>query len=42
MPMIEIRDVSKWYGSFQVLTDCTTSVEKGEVIELPRSPGMLD
>ncbi len=32
MAMIEIRDVSKWYGSFQVLTDCTTSVEKGEVI----------
>jgi len=32
MPMIEIRDVSKWYGSFQVLADCTTSVEKGEVI----------
>src|SRR6476659_3716509 len=32
MPMIEIRDVSKWYGTFQVLTDCTTKVEKGEVI----------
>ncbi|CAG0960606.1 sulfate transport system ATP-binding protein [Burkholderiales bacterium] len=32
MPMIEIRDVSKWYGSFQVLKDCTTNVEKGEVI----------
>jgi glutamate/aspartate transport system ATP-binding protein len=32
MPMIEIRNVSKWYGSFQVLTDCTTNVEKGEVI----------
>jgi glutamate/aspartate transport system ATP-binding protein len=32
MSMIEIKDVSKWYGSFQVLTDCTTSVEKGEVI----------
>src|SRR6185437_4962934 len=32
MAMIEIRNVSKWYGSFQVLTDCTTSVEKGEVI----------
>jgi len=32
MPMIEIKDVSKWYGTFQVLTDCTTSVEKGEVI----------
>jgi glutamate/aspartate transport system ATP-binding protein len=30
--MIEIKDVSKWYGAFQVLTDCTTKVEKGEVI----------
>jgi glutamate/aspartate transport system ATP-binding protein len=30
--MIEMKDVSKWYGSFQVLTDCTTSVERGEVI----------
>jgi len=32
MPMIEIRNVSKWYGSFQVLADCTTNVAKGEVI----------
>jgi len=32
MPMIEMKDVSKWYGSFQVLKDCTTNVEKGEVI----------
>src|ERR1700682_1270331 len=32
MPMIEIKDVSKWYGSFQVLTDCSTSVEKAELI----------
>ncbi|MEK7874951.1 MAG: amino acid ABC transporter ATP-binding protein, partial [Pseudomonadota bacterium] len=30
--MIEIRNVSKWYGSFRVLTDCTTKVEKGEVV----------
>ncbi|MBC7781435.1 MAG: amino acid ABC transporter ATP-binding protein [Proteobacteria bacterium] len=30
--MIDIRNVSKWYGAFQVLTDCTTSVEKGEVV----------
>ena len=30
--MIDIKDISKWYGSFQVLTDCTTNVEKGEVI----------
>jgi glutamate/aspartate transport system ATP-binding protein len=32
MPMISIDNVSKWYGQFQVLTDCTTQVEKGEVI----------
>jgi glutamate/aspartate transport system ATP-binding protein len=32
MPMIEMKDVSKWYGAFQVLKDCTTKVEKGEVI----------
>ena len=32
MAMIELKDVSKWYGSFQVLKDCTTSVAKGEVI----------
>ena len=30
--MIEINKVSKWYGSFQVLTNCTTSVQKGEVV----------
>ena len=30
--MIEIKNVSKWYGTFQVLADCTTSVAKGEVI----------
>jgi glutamate/aspartate transport system ATP-binding protein len=27
-----MQNVSKWYGQFQVLTDCTTKVEKGEVI----------
>ena len=32
MPMIDIRGVSKWYDKFQVLTDCTTHVEKGEVV----------
>jgi len=30
--VIEIRKVSKWYGSFQVLTDCTTTVARGEVV----------
>jgi glutamate/aspartate transport system ATP-binding protein len=32
MPMIEIQDVSKWYGDFQVLKDCSTTVDKGEVV----------
>lgn len=32
MSMIEFRNISKWYGSFQVLTDCTTRLEKGEVV----------
>jgi len=32
MPMIALRHVSKWYGSFQVLDDCTTEVAKGEVV----------
>ena len=30
--MIKINNVSKWYGQFQVLTDCTTEVAKGEVV----------
>ncbi|HEY6282144.1 MAG TPA: amino acid ABC transporter ATP-binding protein [Burkholderiales bacterium] len=30
--MIQINNISKWYGSFQVLSDCTTSVKKGEVV----------
>src|SRR5215469_11983476 len=30
--MIELKDVSKWYGAFQVLTACSTEVTKGEVV----------
>ncbi len=30
--MIEMRNVSKWYGDFQVLKNCTTRVDKGEVV----------
>jgi glutamate/aspartate transport system ATP-binding protein len=30
--MIELKEVSKWYGTFQVLTDCSTRVEKGDVV----------
>jgi len=30
--MISIDGVSKWYGQFQVLTDCTTELKKGEVV----------
>lgn len=32
MAMIEMKNVSKWYGSFQVLTNCTTIVNKGDVV----------
>lgn len=30
--MIEFKNVSKWYGAFQVLDDCSTRVSKGEVV----------
>src|SRR6478609_8885178 len=30
--MIEIKNVSKWYGPVQVLTDCTTTINKGDVV----------
>ena len=33
MPMITIDNVSKWYNpTFQVLKNCTTAVDKGEVV----------
>jgi glutamate/aspartate transport system ATP-binding protein len=32
MAMIELKSVSKWYGEKQVLIDCTTSVDKGDVV----------
>ena len=30
--MIEFKNVSKWYGAFQVLKNCTTQVSRGEVV----------
>jgi glutamate/aspartate transport system ATP-binding protein len=30
--MIEIDNISKWYGTFRVLDDCSTKVAKGEVV----------
>ena len=30
--MIELKNVSKWYGPVQVLTDCSTKIQKGEVV----------
>jgi glutamate/aspartate transport system ATP-binding protein len=30
--MISIQNVNKWYGDFQVLSDCSTEVKKGEVV----------
>jgi glutamate/aspartate transport system ATP-binding protein len=32
MSMIEMKEVSKWYGPVQVLNNCTTAIEKGEVV----------
>ena len=32
MAMIEIKNLSKWYGNFQVLKNCNVNVEKGEVV----------
>ncbi|ROZ63905.1 amino acid ABC transporter ATP-binding protein [Ramlibacter sp. WS9] len=30
--MIEIKNVSKWYGPVQVLTDCSVKINKGDVV----------
>src|SRR5471030_1331802 len=30
--MISIKNINKWYGDFQVLTNCSTEVSKGEVV----------
>jgi glutamate/aspartate transport system ATP-binding protein len=30
--MIELKNVSKWYGNFQVLENCSTRIKKGEVV----------
>jgi glutamate/aspartate transport system ATP-binding protein len=30
--MIEIKNVSKWYGPVQVLTDCSVNISKGDVV----------
>jgi glutamate/aspartate transport system ATP-binding protein len=30
--MIQIDNVSKWYGAFKVLSECSTRVDKGEVV----------
>jgi len=30
--MISIKNVSKWYGDFHVLKDCSTEISKGEVV----------
>ena len=30
--MIQLKNLSKWYGNFQVLKNCTTELSKGEVM----------
>ena len=37
--MIHISNLSKWYGEFRVLTDCSTSIAKGEVVVVCRPAG---
>lgn len=37
--MIKINNISKWYGQFQVLKDCSSSVQKGEVVVICGSSG---
>jgi len=31
-PMIDVRNVSKWYGPVQVLQDCSVRIDKGDVV----------
>lgn len=31
-PMIDIRAISKWYGQHQVLSECSTAINRGEVV----------
>ncbi len=30
--MIDIKNISKWYGSFKVLSDCSSHVDQKEVV----------
>ena len=30
--MIQMNNLSKWYGNFQVLKNCTTELARGEVV----------
>ena len=30
--MIELKNVSKWYGPVQVLNECSATINKGEVV----------
>ena len=32
MPIVQLTDVSKWFGTFQVLVDCSLSVAVGQVV----------
>ena len=31
-PMIQVKNVSKWYGPVQVLNDCSVNINKGDVV----------
>jgi len=40
--MIEMQKVSKWYGEFQVLKNCTTRVDKGEVVAIGKHADLME
>ena len=37
--MIELKNVSKWYGTFQVLKDCSVTIQKSDVMVICGPPG---
>ena len=37
--MIKLQNISKWYGDFQVLNNCSAAVDKGQVVVVCRPSG---
>ena len=39
-PMIQLKNVSKWYGPVQVLNNCSVEVAQGDVVVVDESYGI--